>query len=59
LYGLAYVEELSGDNAGAREAYAAFLEAWPSADPTLPQVTHAREALATSAQASISPLAQK
>ena len=59
LYGLAYVKELSGDNAGAREAYAAFLEAWPSADPTLPQVTHAREALATSAQASISPLAQK
>jgi Flp pilus assembly protein TadD len=54
LYGLAYVKELSGDEAGAREAYAAFLDAWPTADPTLPQVTHARQALATSSQASVS-----
>jgi hypothetical protein len=59
LYGLARVKELSGDAAGARKAYAAFLKAWPAADPTLPEVAHAREALATNAQASGSPLAHQ
>jgi tetratricopeptide (TPR) repeat protein len=45
LYGLAYVKELSGDPAGAREAYGAFLKAWPAADPALPEVSHARKVL--------------
>jgi tetratricopeptide (TPR) repeat protein len=43
LYGLAYVRELSGDTAGAREAYAAFLKAWSSADPALPEIEHAHK----------------
>lgn len=43
LYGLAQVKEMSGDRAGARVAYAAFLRAWPSADSSLPQVIHARQ----------------
>jgi tetratricopeptide (TPR) repeat protein len=43
LYGLARVKELSGDAAGAREAYSAFLKAWPGADATLPEVSHARK----------------
>jgi predicted TPR repeat methyltransferase len=43
LYGLARVKELSGDTAGARDAYAAFLKAWPSADGSLPEVAHARK----------------
>jgi hypothetical protein len=37
------VSELSGDAAGAREAYAAFLKAWSSADATLSEVEHARK----------------
>jgi tetratricopeptide (TPR) repeat protein len=47
LYGLALVKELSGDAAGAREAYRAFLKAWPAADPTLPEFAHARKAIET------------
>jgi tetratricopeptide (TPR) repeat protein len=42
LYGLARVKELQGDAAGARESYAAFLQAWPAADASLPEVAHAR-----------------
>ena len=42
LYGLARVQELSGDQAGARVSYAAFLKAWPAADADLPEVMHAR-----------------
>ena len=45
LYGLACVRELSGDTAGAREAYATFLKAWPSADASLPEVVHAHQIL--------------
>lgn len=45
LYGLARVEELSGDTEGAREGYQAFLKAWSAADATLPEVVHARNAL--------------
>jgi hypothetical protein len=45
LYGLALVKELSGDAAGARDAYRAFLKAWPAADSTLPEVAHARKAI--------------
>ena len=37
LYGLARVKELSGDASGAREAYEAFLKAWPAADSALPK----------------------
>jgi tetratricopeptide (TPR) repeat protein len=42
LYGLARVQELQGDAAGARESYQAFLKAWPSADVSLPELEHAR-----------------
>ena len=45
LYGLARVKELSGDAAGAREAYGAFLKAWPAADAALPEVSHARKVI--------------
>jgi tetratricopeptide (TPR) repeat protein len=47
LYGLAMVKEASGDNAGAREAYEAFLEAWPKADTNLPEIAHAQKMLGT------------
>jgi tetratricopeptide (TPR) repeat protein len=43
LYGLARVKELSGDAAGARQAYDGFLKAWPAADKSLPELTHARK----------------
>ncbi len=43
LYGLALVKESLGDSTGAREAYAAFLKAWPRADANLPEVTHAQK----------------
>lgn len=43
LYGLAQVSELSGDQAGARAAYQTFLKAWSSADPSLPEIVHARK----------------
>lgn len=43
LYGLARVRELSGDTAGARDAYRTFLKAWSAADPTLPEIAHARQ----------------
>ena len=46
LYGLARVKELSGDNAGARQAYGAFLKAWANADGGLPEVAHARKIVA-------------
>jgi tetratricopeptide (TPR) repeat protein len=45
LYGLAQVKELSGDQAGARAGYQAFLKAWPTADAGMPEVTHARQVL--------------
>ena len=43
LYGVALVKESSGDSAGAKEAYAAFLKAWPKADASLPEVIHAQK----------------
>jgi tetratricopeptide (TPR) repeat protein len=52
LYGLALVKELSGDAAGARESYQAFLKAWPSADSALPEMTHARKVIEMNANAS-------
>jgi tetratricopeptide (TPR) repeat protein len=45
LYGVARVKELSGDAAGAREGYQAFLKAWPAADADLPEMEHARQVL--------------
>jgi tetratricopeptide (TPR) repeat protein len=44
LYGLAQVAELQGDSARAKERYAAFLKAWSAADPSLPELAHARAA---------------
>ena len=52
LYGLARTSELAGDQASARAGYASFLKAWPTADPGLPEVVHAREVLGGSAVAS-------
>ena len=43
LYGIALADELAGNAAQAQTEYRAFLKAWPSADPTLPQVLHARQ----------------
>ena len=51
LYGLARVQELSGDAAGARKSYDAFLKRWSTADPALLQVTHAREVVGASSLA--------
>ena len=50
LYGLAVSSEKSGDSAAAAKDFAAFLGAWDHADPSLPQVTHARAYLAGSRQ---------
>ena len=43
LYGLGRVRELSGDTSGARLAYSTFLKTWSSADPSLPEIAHARQ----------------
>ena len=43
LYGLALVKEASGDQAGARTGYVAFLKAWSRADVGLPEVAHAHQ----------------
>ena len=50
LYGLAFTKESSGDTAGAREAYAAFLKAWPHADPNLPEIAHAQKIAGASSE---------
>jgi tetratricopeptide (TPR) repeat protein len=52
LYGLARVKESSGDAAGAREAYAAFLKAWPKADTNLPEIAHAQQVVGAQERAS-------
>jgi tetratricopeptide (TPR) repeat protein len=46
LYGLALCSEKSGNAATATKEYADFLAAWKDADPTLPQITHAKAWLA-------------
>lgn len=51
LYGLAQVKEASGDTAGAREAYAAFLKTWSKADTNLPEITHAQKMVGAEDQA--------
>jgi tetratricopeptide (TPR) repeat protein len=48
LYGIARADELAGNSAAAQTEYRAFFKAWPSADPNLPQVLHAREILGAS-----------
>lgn len=50
LYGLALTKESSGDTAGAREAYAAFLKAWSHADPNLPEIAHAQKVVGTASE---------
>jgi tetratricopeptide (TPR) repeat protein len=47
LYGLARAEELSGNAAAAHQDYQAFLKAWSAADPDLPQLAQARQAITT------------
>jgi tetratricopeptide (TPR) repeat protein len=51
LYGIAHADELAGNTAAAQTEYAVFLKAWPSADSTLPEVTHARAAVGASGTA--------
>jgi tetratricopeptide (TPR) repeat protein len=46
LYGIAINSEKSGAAAAAAKGYADFLTAWKDADPSLPQVRHARAYLA-------------
>ena len=46
LYGIALATEKSGNASAAAAAYADFLSAWKSADPNLPQLTHARDYIA-------------
>jgi tetratricopeptide (TPR) repeat protein len=45
LYGIARADELAGRADQSRAEYEAFVEAWPSADPQLPEILHARAAL--------------
>ena len=42
LFGLALTEEKSGNPKSASAAYATFLKSWSLADPTLPQLAHAK-----------------
>jgi tetratricopeptide (TPR) repeat protein len=51
LYGVARADELAGNTAAAQTEYAAFLKAWPSADATLPELTHAKAAVGGGATA--------
>jgi tetratricopeptide (TPR) repeat protein len=48
LYGIAHADELAGNTAQGRSEYATFLKAWPTADPSLPELHHAHEVLAAS-----------
>jgi len=47
LYGIALASEQSGDTKAAATEYTDFLSAWKFADPNLPQLTHARDYLAS------------
>jgi len=51
LYGIALASEKSGDASAASAAYNDFLSAWKSADPNLPQLTHARDYVAAHSSA--------
>src|SRR6202044_3780212 len=48
LYGIARADELAGNKDQAQSEYRAFLKAWPSADPKLPELIHAHAALGES-----------
>jgi tetratricopeptide (TPR) repeat protein len=48
LYGIAHADELAGNAAAAQTEYRTFLKAWPSADPQLPELRHARAAMSES-----------
>lgn len=52
LYGLAHTEQLAGQQTDAQRDYQAFLKVWGSADPNLPQLEQARQALQHAARAS-------
>jgi hypothetical protein len=54
LYGIAMASEQSGDAGAATAAYSDFLSAWKSADTNLPQLTHARDYLASHGTAAAS-----
>jgi tetratricopeptide (TPR) repeat protein len=47
LYGIALSSEKAGETTAAAKAYADFLSAWKSADTNLPQLTHARDYVAS------------
>ncbi len=47
LYGIAMASEQAGDATAATGAYTEFLAAWKSADSNLPQLTHARDYIAS------------
>jgi hypothetical protein len=47
LYGIAAASERAGDTSSATAEYTEFLTAWKSADGNLPQLTHARDYLAS------------
>lgn len=47
LYGMARSSEAAGDSAKATNEYQHFAEAWKNADPTAPELLHARAFLAT------------
>jgi tetratricopeptide (TPR) repeat protein len=47
LYGIALSSEKAGETTAAAKAYADFLSAWKSADANLPQLTHARDYVAS------------
>ena len=47
LYGIAHADELAGNTTEAQSEYQAFLKAWPSADPNLPEMQHAHAAIAS------------
>ena len=47
LYGIAFSSEKSGDSAAAVKEFADFLAAWKDADPTLPEVIHAKSYVAS------------
>jgi hypothetical protein len=54
LFGIAKASEQAGDTSAATAEYAEFLSAWKSADASLPQLTHARDYLASHGTAAAS-----
>jgi tetratricopeptide (TPR) repeat protein len=48
LYGMARSSEAAGDITTARTEYAEFMDAWKNSDPENPEMTHARNVIASS-----------